>query len=322
MTPPSGISRKADPVPLNGSLIPVTERDVNFQKGLIAVIPAYNEQITIGSVVILVRQYVDHVIVVDDGSMDKTSDVAKIAGAETIRLDDNTGKAYALLLGLKRARELNCAAAIMLDADGQHHPRDIPRIASLAITGDADLVIGSRFLEKNGKIPVYRQFGQKTLDLFTNVGSKQKVSDSQSGFRALSRKALDYLDFRSDGYNVESDMIAHFVANGLVLKEVPIDVLYEVPYKHKKHPVSHGMGVLSRLITIISYKRPLLAFGIPGLFMIVFGLMSEMWVFGEYYAGKSFHYVLAIGGAFVLILGMLVMIAGLILNTLVIIMKE
>jgi glycosyltransferase involved in cell wall biosynthesis len=322
MTPSKGISPSPDPVPLNGSLIPVTERDVNLQKGLIAVIPAYNEQITIGSVVILVRQYVDHVIVVDDGSADKTSKVAKMAGAETIRLDDNTGKAYALLLGLKRARELNCSAAIMLDADGQHHPRDIPRIASLAITGDADLVIGSRFLEKGGKIPIYRQFGQKTLDLFTNVGSKQKVSDSQSGFRALSRKALDYLDFRSDGYNVESDMIAHFIANGLVLKEVPIDVLYEVPHKHKKHPVTHGMGVLSRLINVISYKRPLLAFGIPGLFMIVFGLISEMWVFGEYYASRPFHYVLAIGGAFILILGMLFVIAGLILNTLVIIMKE
>jgi glycosyltransferase involved in cell wall biosynthesis len=312
----------AAPVPLDGSLIPVTERDVNFHKGLIAVIPAYNEQITIGSVVILVRQYVDHVIVVDDGSMDKTSEVAKIAGAEAIRLDDNTGKAYALLLGLKRARELNCKAAIMLDADGQHHPRDIPKLASLAITGDADLVIGSRFLEKNGKIPVYRQFGQKTLDLFTNVGSRQKVSDSQSGFRALSRKALDYLDFRSDGYNVESDMIAHFVASGLVLKEVPIDVLYEVPHKHKKHPVTHGMGVLSRLITMISYRRPLLAFGIPGLVFTIAGMVSEVWVFSELGNTGVFHGVLAIGSAFVLVLGMLLVIAGLILNTLVIIVNE
>ena len=118
--------------------------------------------------------------------------------------------------GLKRARETGCTVAVMLDADGQHDPREIQRVAGMVSAGKADLVIGSRFLEKNGGIPAYRQVGQKILDLFTNMGAKTKVTDSQSGFRALSRKALDNLDFRSDGYNVESDMIAHFSAQGLI----------------------------------------------------------------------------------------------------------
>jgi glycosyltransferase involved in cell wall biosynthesis len=315
-------ARADDAVPFDGKLISVTNRDVNPHKGLIAVIPAYNEQIALGSVVLQVRQHVDRVIVVDDGSKDRTSEVARMAGAEVIRLDENMGKAYALLLGLKRARELNCTAAIMLDADGQHHTSDIPRIAAWAMNGDADLVIGSRFIANKKGIPLYRQAGQKTLNLFTNVGANVKVSDSQSGFRALSRKALNYLDFKSDGYNVESDMIAHFVANGLVLKEVPIDVRYEVPNKHKKNPVSHGMGVLASLINLISYRRPLLAFGIPGLIFIIIGLFFGSWAFTEYYSIGKFSFILSTLSGISLILGLLLVIAGLILNTLVRIVNE
>ncbi|MFA4876120.1 MAG: glycosyltransferase family 2 protein [Methanoregula sp.] len=316
----------AGAVPSNTIASPDTSRcdDPARLKGLIAVIPAYNEQIALGSVVLLVKQYVDRVIVVDDGSNDRTAEIATAAGAEVIRLDHNMGKAYALLVGLKRARDLDCRAAVMLDADGQHYSRDIPRLAAPALSGEADLVIGSRFIAKNGNgnIPFYRKAGQKTLTMFTRVGTQQDVSDSQSGYRVLSRKALNFLDFKSEGYNVESDMIAHFGANGLVIKEIPIDVRYNVPHKHKKNAVRHGMGVLAQLINLISYRRPLLAFGIPGFVLTVGGLIAEMWVFTELRLNNTFHDVLAVGSAFVLVLGMLLVITALILNTLVRIMNE
>jgi glycosyltransferase involved in cell wall biosynthesis len=303
-------------------IIFVPEGDIP-PKGLVAVIPAYNEELVIGSVVLRTRQYVEQVIVVDDGSIDRTSEVAKMAGAEVIRLDANTGKAYALLLGLRHAHNMGCTAAVMLDADGQHDPREIPRVAGMVMNGQADLVIGSRFLRKNNGIPRYRQIGQKTLDLFTNIGANSMVTDSQSGFRAISCKALENLDFRSDGYNVESDMINHFTKLGLIIQEVPISVKYDVPNKHKKNPVSHGVGVLTQLVNLIGYRRPLLLFGMPGCAFIVGGMVAEMWVFAEFYAvGGSFHYVLAIGSAFVLIMGMLLLITGLILNTLVMIVKD
>jgi len=318
----TGPAPATGPVPFSPTLIEVTERDVKPHTGLIAVIPAYNEQIALGSVVLLARQYVDRVIVVDDGSSDRTSEVARLAGADVIRLEVNTGKAYAIFIGLKRARELGCTAAVMLDADGQHHTRDIPRLAAEALSGDADLVIGSRFMAGNGNIPLYRRAGQKTLDIFTNVGTKLKISDSQSGFRALSRKALDHLDFKSNGYNIESDMIAHFAAQGLVIREVPIDVRYEVPHKHKKNPVAHGMGVLSQLINLISYRRPLLAFGIPGALLIIGGVIAEIWVFKELYQYHVFHDVLALGCAFILVFGILLVTAALILNTIVRIVNE
>jgi glycosyltransferase involved in cell wall biosynthesis len=303
------------------SSIIVSDDTVNFAKtGLFAVIPAFNEEIAIGSVILQAGKYAEEVIVVDDGSSDSTSEVAKMAGAEVIKLDQNTGKAYALLLGLKRARELHCAAAII--ADGQHIPRDIPRLIAPVLSGDADLVIGSRFIRNDGKIPLYRVAGQKALNFLSNFGTGQQVSDTQSGFRVLSRRALDHLDFESDGYNVESDMIDHFISKGLVLREIPIDVRYDVPNKHKKHPVTHGLGVMTRLVDMIGYRRPLLAFGIPGAVLTISGLIIELWVFSELYTTKVFHYVLAIGSAFILVVGILLVIAGLILNTLVMIMKE
>jgi len=303
-------------------MIQVTDSDVAEQKGLIVVIPAYNEEIALGTVILLARQYADKVIVVDDGSSDRTARVAQLAGAEVISLEHNAGKAYALLIGLRRARDLDCKAVVMIDADGQHYTRDIPRIAAPAMTGAADLVIGSRFIQKNGHIPFYRKLGQKTLDIFTNLGTQQRVTDSQSGFRALSRKALDYLDFKSSGYNVESDMIAHFVANGLVLREVPIDVRYEVPNKHKKHPVSHGMGVLTRLISLVSYRRPLLVFGLPGGIFVIIGIVTGSLAFTDYYATSKFPFAMSMVSMLFLIMGMLMVIAGVILNTLMIIVKD
>jgi len=292
------------------------------QKGLYAVLPAYNEELVIGSVVLRTRQFVDRVIVVDDGSSDRTAEVAKLAGADVIRLDHNTGKAYALILGLRHARNTGCTVAVMLDADGQHDPSEIQRVAGLVSIGKADLVIGSRFLYKNRGIPPYRQFGQKTLDLFTNIGSKTKITDSQSGFRALSCQALDNLDFRSDGYNVESDMIAHFSAMGLPIMEVPISVNYDVPNKHKKHPLTHGMGVLTRLINLIAYKRPLLLFGILGASFVIIGLLTGYSAFSEYAATSKFPFAMSMVSALCLIMGMLMVIAGLLLNTLLMIMKE
>jgi glycosyltransferase involved in cell wall biosynthesis len=307
-------------------LIEVTPKDIDVQlslyKGLYAVLPAYNEELVIGSVILRARQYVERVIVVDDGSTDRTAEVAKLAGADVVSLDHNTGKAYALLLGLRRALENGCTTAVMLDADGQHNPSEIQRVAELVSIGKADLVIGSRFLDSTRKIPAYRQIGQKTLDLFTNLGAGTKVTDSQSGFRALSRQALANLDFKSDGYNVESDMIAHFSAMGLPIMEVPISVRYDVPNKHKKNPITHGVGVLSGVIDQILYRRPLLMFGLLGIFFITFGIITGSHAFAYYYETARFPFGMSMLSMLGLIMGMLMFLAGLLLNTLLMIMKS
>jgi glycosyltransferase involved in cell wall biosynthesis len=289
---------------------------------VIVVIPAYNEELVIGSIVLKALRQVERVIVVDDGSKDRTAEVAAFGGAEVIRMEKNMGKAHAMVAGLDRARDLGCTAAVTLDGDGQHRTQEIPQVVTPILEGKADLVIGSRFLAKTSGVPFYRRVGQKTLDTFSEIGSGYKCTDTQSGFRAFSRRALDNLDFASTGYNIESDMITQFASRGLTILEVPTTVRYDVPHKHKKNPFAHGLGVLARIINLISYKRPLLSFGVPGFIMIVAGLISEIWVFTELYAKNTFYYINAIGSAFVLVLGMLLVIAGLILNALVMILKE
>ena len=290
---------------------------------LAAIIPAYNEGLVIGSVVLQARKHADRVIVVDDGSSDRTAAIARLAGADVIEMPENGGKAKAMMAGFARARELGYEAVVMLDGDGQHDPEEIPAVAAPVLAGQADLVIGSRFLDIKADIPKYRVAGQKVLNGFTNLSTDGgfATTDSQSGFRALSRRALENLTFSSEGYSIESDMIAHFAPLGLKMAEVPISVTYDVPHKHKLNPVSHGFGVLARIVGLIGYKRPLLSFGIPGVLITLFGIGAEIYTFSEYYRTAQFHYIVFTGGFAALILGLLLLTSGLILNSLVMITK-
>ncbi len=240
---------------------------------IVAVIPAYNEGVAIGSVVLGALQYADRVIVVDDGSKDETAKLAELAGAQVIRMEENGGKAKALIAGLKAAEKLGCQVAVALDGDGQHRSEDILSVAIPVLNGDADLMIGSRFIGKEKDIPRYRVIGQKIINSLSNAGSKTKVTDSQSGLRALGTNALKNLNFASNGYNVESDMITHFAAKGLTIKEVPIEVSYDVPNGHKKGALAMGLGLLANAVSVISYRRPLLMFGVPGVSLAIMGLM-------------------------------------------------
>ncbi|MCQ8893273.1 MAG: glycosyltransferase family 2 protein [Methanolinea sp.] len=290
-------------------------------KRIIAVIPAYNEELSIGTVVLSTRQHVDHVIVVDDGSTDQTARIASLAGAEVLAHSINLGKAQALMKGFARARQYGPLAVVMLDADGQHDPAEIPELVKPVLAGRADLVIGSRFLNGRNAIPPYRVLGQKTLDLATKASAGVSCSDTQSGFRVLGRRALENLDFYSEGYNIESDMLAHFASRGLAISEVPIGVTYAVSNGHKKHPLAHGLDVLSHIIGIVGYRRPLLSFGVPGSVLTLAGIGASLYAVSDLVAGGPFHSILFIGGITLLILGLLLVTTGLILNSLVQVVK-
>jgi len=286
-------------------------------KRIIAVIPAYNEELTIGSIVLATRQYVDHVIVVDDGSKDRTSHIATLAGAEVLQNPINFGKAQALMKGFTRACTYNPLAIVMLDADGQHNPAEIPGLIKPILAGKADMVIGSRFLNGTNRIPKYRVFGQKTLDIATKVSSGVACTDSQSGFRVLGRRALANLDFYSEGYNIESDMLTHFARRGLTITEVPIGVTYSVVNGHKKNSLAHGLDILSHIIGIVGYRRPLISFGVPGSVLTLIGIVASLYAVSALVAGRPFHSIMFIGGITLLILGLLLVTTGLILNSLV-----
>ena len=282
---------------------------------VVAIVPAYNEELAIGSVVLETKKHVEAVIVVDDGSTDKTAEIAGLAGAIVLRLDQNYGKADALMRGFDLARQNGFAAGVMLDGDGQHDPSELPSLVYPVLQGEADLVIGSRYLEASHATPGYRRTGQRLLDVATNMSTDHKVTDSQSGFRALSKKAMDSLDFESKGFNIESDMIIHFSQKGLKVKEVPIGAHYDVPHKHKKNPLSHGIAVMGGVVRLVSQSRPLLIFGVPGFLLFLSGLILgagsifEMTLFNWTWL---FQTVVAV---FLSVVGIVLCVSALVLNS-------
>lgn len=283
------------------------------QPDVVAVIPAYNEERFIGSVVITARQYADRVIVIDDGSTDRTAIVAGMAGAEVIRLNENVGKGRALNAGFERARELRPGAVVMLDGDAQHDPAEIPLLVRPITEGLADVVVGSRFLETKSAIPAWRQAGQHALTVVTNAASGVESTDSQSGFRAFSLPALDKLHFRSRGLAMESEMQFLVRRAGLRVTEVPISVQYLDG--NKRNPVAHGLQVIDSILGLVARRRPLLFMGGPGIVLTILGLLAGITVV----EAVDFKHVVPLGtatlSALLLTVGIVLGIAGIILNT-------
>jgi glycosyltransferase involved in cell wall biosynthesis len=279
----------------------------------VALIPAYNEERFIGSVILKARRYVDIVLVVDDGSKDETASIAEAAGAEVIRQTHNIGKAGAVNTGLARARELNAVVVVLLDGDGQHDAADIPAVLAPVLAGEADIVIGSRFIGVASDTPGWRVAGQQALTLATNFASGVSLSDSQTGFRGLSQRAIQQLTFRSKGFSVESEMQFLVKRHDLTVGEVPIKVNYDE--KPKRNPVTHGLQVLNGIIRMISQHRPLFFFGTPGVILITIGIVIAGLVADRYNAYEK----LAVGWAIVsttfITIGALTAFTGLILHT-------
>ena len=209
---------------------------------IVAVIPAYNEEDALADVIAKTFNHVDDVIVIDDGSIDRTAEIAREAGARVISHSINLGKGEALKSGFKAIED--DSIIVTIDGDGQHNPDEIPKLVKPIIEDDADLVNGSRYMngpEEN--TPAYRRVGQKVLDIATNISAGIKVTDSQSGFRAFSNKSRDVFRFKDTGFGIESEMLVDAAEAGLKIVEVPITVRYDVDGS-TKDPISHGFGVL------------------------------------------------------------------------------
>ncbi len=276
-------------------------------------IPAYNEERFIGSVVIQALCYSQNVVVIDDGSSDATTYIAERAGATVLRHVVNRGKSEAVNTALEWARDKGVDVLVFIDGDGQHSPDEIERVLAPVLAGQADMVIGSRFLTVKSHIPLYRKIGQHLFNIFTNVSSGVSVTDTQSGFRAFSRKAIECLRFKGTGLSVESEM--QFLAReyGLAIVEVPISVVYAE--KAKRNPFAHGMQILSNLVRLVSQHRPLLFFGVQGLLLLLAASYMS-WITVDIFARTR---VLAIGyaviSALLMILGVLTLFVGLILHS-------
>ncbi len=280
---------------------------------IIVGMPAFNEAKYVGSLVLQILPYADEVVVVDDGSTDRTAQIAEMAGAKVVRHGSNMGYGSAIRGLLREGLQRNAEVLVILDADAQHDPSEIPTLVQ-AIRDGADVVIGSRAAQQH-RIPAYRRFGQRVIGGFTRLASKSSVGDTESGFRAYSRHALETLKLKETGMAVSAEIVSAASAQGLTVREVPITVSYDTDGS-TLHPVRHGLSVLSRVMVMISERRPLLAFGSLGFISIVAGIIIGVIVIRV----LQVQQVLQVGSAMISILlltmGMLSIATGLILNVL------
>jgi glycosyltransferase involved in cell wall biosynthesis len=221
----------------------------NLGARVIAGIPAYNEAECIGEVIQKALRHVDEVIVADDGSVDDTARIAETAGATVVRSNLNQGAGNATRLCFQVARDKNADALITIDADGQHNAEEIPSVVAPLFNKGADLVIGSRFIEYVGDIPRYRRFGIGIITLLLNFAAKVKISDSQSCFRAYSKRAIKNLDITENGFGFSIETLVQARRKGLVIKEVPISCVYNA-HSHSLNPLVHGLRVALSVIRL------------------------------------------------------------------------
>lgn len=273
----NNISENEDPTALS-----------NFS--VIVGIPAFNEEKTIARVILEVQKYAHVVIVCDDGSDDMTAEIAERLGAVVIRHKRNFGYGAAMQSLFKRARDLKADILVTLDSDGQHSPSEIPQLVKPIEEGIAEVVLGSRFIEKEGTadMPRYRQLGIKIITKLANGYGKNGISDAQSGFRAYSKYALERLGSISEnGMSASVELLRVAQKDGLKLCEVPISCKYTKTARVKtssKNPFRHGVGLLMSIIKLVVEDRPLPLLGLPGAVSLAVGIIFGVWLMGLYSA--------------------------------------
>lgn len=306
------MSRNREPKQASKESDAVASATTHQQPSIIAAIPCFNEELFIGSVVLKVKEFADQVIVIDDGSIDNTALVAEKAGATVIRHDSNRGKGAAVSTAFEYARDSGCSVLVLLDGDGQHEPAYIPSLVKPVLDGEADIVVGSRYLDTESSVPGYRIWGHRVLTFLTNFGSRVRLTDSQSGFRAFSPKAIEALSFAEEGLSVESEM--QFLANeaNLRVAEIPVTIGYHG--NAKRSPLAHGMGVLNSVVGFTSRRAPLFFFGLPALVMLGFGVWQGWRVIQGYNEHGDFYIGPALIAVLLCIVGTLSLFTGLILH--------
>ncbi|AAM05566.1 glycosyltransferase family 2 protein [Methanosarcina acetivorans] len=296
-------------------------REVSSQN-ITVILPAFNEEVSIGSIVLLTKFYSDNVIVVDDGSSDRTAEISRKAGAHVIVHEVNKGKGAALKTGFEAAANLGADIIVTMDSDGQHNPAEIPKLVTPIIDGYAEMVNGSRYLShKDKNTPIYRRVGQTILDTATNMNSGLRITDSQSGFRAFAASTKNVFRFGAHGMAIESEMLADAGRSGLRIKEVEIGVRYDVDCSTIS-PVQHGLGVLVMVLKDIEFNKPLYYFTVPGLSLGVGGLYMGAHFLQNFTMGGGLSFGPTMLMVLFIVIGTFMALTGIMLHSVSAVMRE
>ena len=285
-------------------------------------IPAFNEEKNIAAIITKLADVTDTIIVCNDGSSDLTSDIAEKMGAFVINHEKNLGYGAAIRSIFLKAKELDGDILVTFDADGQHRIEDIEKVTKPIIDQEVDLVIGSRFLDESEKeVPRYRKVGIKVITKITNASIKKQLTDSQSGFRAYSKKVLNELNPSELGMGISTEILIKATNKNFRITEVPIKILYSGDTS-THNPVSHGSSVILSTIKYTSIEHPLKFYGIPSMILFIIGI-SFTYLAVEYYAEIGrLNTNLTIIAAGTVLIAVVLLITSILLYSLVSVVRE
>lgn len=251
---------------------------------LVVLIPAFNEEELIGKTIADIPRKIlgiktVEVLVVDDGSSDKTVEIALNAGADkVVSLGKNMGVASAFMTGVRNAISMKADLVVTLDADGQFPPKQVSEIIIPILNNQYDMVSGARFTKDIPKdYPKTKLIGNKLFSKMVSMVVGQKFQDTQTGFRAYNRSALLNISIISE-YNFAQEVVIDLTFKKFRLGEIPVKVLFDKNRKSRivRNIFSYSSKALSTIIRSIFYHRPLMAFGLFGAFLCAGGIFAKI----------------------------------------------
>lgn len=247
---------------------------------IVIIIPAYNEQDCIGTVLNLIPRKIDdfqiETIIINDGSTDNTAKIARNLGFTVISHEKNQGLGFTLKHGLQEALDRNADIIINLDADGQYNPQEIPLLLSPMVNNGADLVLGSRFQKMSYKMPFIKRIGNKTMSFFVRFLTNTKITDAQTGFRAISRRLAELLLSLLRGtYTYTQEMIIHTHFQNLKIAEVPVTFNARIAGESRliQSSFSYLFKVIKIIMTTYQDYKPLKFYGTFSIIIFCLGIV-------------------------------------------------
>jgi len=285
-------------------------------------IPAYNEEKNISAIIKKLKKITDNIIVCDDGSNDSTGKIAREMGALVVTHEKNLGYGAAIRSIFLKAREQKSESLITLDSDGQHRIEDIPTVLEPIKNGQADLVIGSRFLDNDGKnVPAYRKIGIKMLTKLANTSLNQKITDSQSGFRGYGKRVIEEITPSETGMGVSNEILIKASKKGFQIVEVPITILYD-GNTSTQNPISHASSVVMSTLKFISMEHPLKFYGIPGIIFLALGLIFLIYTIQLFAETRQILLSSGIIGVSSVIFGSIMLMSAILLYSMVTLIRK